>query len=243
MTSPARLAAMRLASALGLAGVLAGALAGCGSADEKPRGVETDPAVSGALSDRLMVDPGLAGDAGAALSADGGRITLPPEERSAEAVEAARTQAVALAGGALLALPQPEQDSGGIPDSVTAAQVARDSGIAPADCAAGLRYSATWAARLPAEFPVYPRGAVQEGAGADSDRCHLRVVDFVTPVAPADVIAFYYTRARKVGYGASYRIDGARHALAGARGDRSYAVLARSRDDGMTQVDLVTGAK
>ena len=56
-----------------------------------------------------------------------------------------------------------------------------------------------WAAKLPAAFPVYPRGNTQEAAGTDEGQCALRVVSFLTPVALEEVLAFYYTRARAAG--------------------------------------------
>lgn len=228
---------------LGLAGTLA--LAGCGSEPAAPVGVETDPAISGALGDRLMVDPDMAGEQGAALSADGGQVTIPPEERSPAAIEAAKAEALAMAGGALQPLPQPVQGTGAAlaQDAATAVLLAQLSRVSPEECSAKLQYSATWAARMPPELPVYPRGAVQEAAGIEGDGCDLRVVTFVTPVAPVDVIGFYHTRAGKAGYAADYRTDGGQQMLGGRKGGKAFVIHARKRDDGLTEVDLVAGGK
>ncbi|SFF75007.1 hypothetical protein SAMN05518801_101222 [Novosphingobium sp. CF614] len=227
---------------LGLAGTLL--LAGCGS-DKAPTGNETDPALSGALGDRIMVDPEMAGQDGAALAPNGGQITLPPEDRSPEAIADARAKAAQMVGGALLPAPQPGQGAAAAlaESAATAAQVAQASKAASADCSAKVQYSNTWAARLPADIPVYPRGAVQEAAGIDGDGCALRVVNFVTPVTPGDVISFYYTKASRAGYGAEYKLDGNDHVLGGRKEGKAYVVYARKLDGGITEVDLVTSGK
>lgn len=227
----------------GLAGTLM--LAGCGSNDKAPAGTETDPAMSGALGDRIMVDPEMAGQEGAAVAANSGQITLPPEDRSPEAIADAKQKAAAMAGGKLQPAPQPAQGGAAslAESAATAAQVAKASKTAHTDCAAKVQYSNTWAAKLPAEIPVYPRGAVQEAAGVDSEACVLRVVNFATPVSPDDVISFYYTKASKAGYGAEYKMDGKDHVLGGRKGGKAYAVYARKLDNGLTEVDLVTSGK
>jgi len=222
------------------AGLASLALAGCDGNDDTPKPGETDPALSGALSEPLMVDPELSGDQGAAVAVNDGSVTLPPEDRSPEARANARKGALAMAGGTLLPLPQPGKGGAGAlaGNALTAAQVAGSSAAAGRGCAAKVQYSNTWAAQLPAEFPVYPRGAVQEAAGTDSGGCALRVVNFLTPVTPADVMAFYYTRAKRAGLPADYRLEGGDHVLGGRKGSRAYVVYARDRQ-GITEVDLV----
>lgn len=236
----------RAATRLGIAG-LAGALllAGCGSGEKPPAGNETDPALSGALGDQIMVDPELAGEEGAALSAGGGQITLPPQDRSPEAIADARKQAAQLAGGKLRPAPQPARSGAAAlaESAATAAQVAQASKAASTDCSAKVQYSNTWAARLPAELPVYPRGAVQEAAGVEDEGCSLRVVNFVTPVTPDDVISFYYTTAGKAGYGAEYKLDDNDHVLGGRKQGRAYVLYVRKLDGGLTEVDLVASGK
>ena len=78
--------------------------------------------------------------------------------------------------------------------------MAQQAKAASEDCTKKAKYSATWAARLPRDLPVYPRGAVQEAAGTDDAGCHLRVVNFVSPVTPRDIMDFYYTKATAAGY-------------------------------------------
>ncbi|MBF7010168.1 hypothetical protein QUC32_10860 [Novosphingobium resinovorum] len=220
-------------------------LAGCGSGDKQPDPADTDPALNGALGDQIMVDPEMAGDQGAAVSAEGRRITVPAQDRTPEAIAAAKKQAAQLAGGALKPAPSPAQGGGAAlaAGAATAAQVAAEAKVAKADCSAKVQYSNTWAAKLPAELPVYPRGAVQEAAGIDGQGCALRVVNFATPVSVSDVVSFYYTRALGAGYGAEYKIDGGDSVLGGRKDGKAYVVYARKLDSGLTEVDLVTSGK
>lgn len=234
--------AARLA-VIGIAGTLL--LAGCNSGKKQPTAGETDPALSGALGDQLMVDPEMSGEQGAAVAPNGGQITIPPQDRTPEAIAAAKKQAAQLVGGMLK--PAPAAAQGGAnalaQSAATAAQVAAGSNAASADCSAKVQYSNTWAAKLPAEMPVYPRGAVQEAAGIDSQACALRVVNFATPVSVDDVISFYYTRAAAAGYGAEHKLDGSDHVLGGRKGGKAYVVYARKLASGLTEVDMVTSGK
>lgn len=223
------------------AAVLALPLAGCKSEKKPEQQAESDPAVTGALGEQIMVDPEMAGNQGAALAANERKIELPPQQRSPEAIQAARDEAMVLAGGNLKSAPRPQ---GGSPSSLvasaaTAAQVAEEARAASRDCTSKAQYSATWAAKLPKDLPVYPRGAVQEAAGTDADGCALRVVNFVSPVSPAEVIDFYFTKATGAGYDAQYRMDGADHVLGGRKGGQAYLIYARKLGNGLTEVDLI----
>lgn len=217
-------------------------LAGCGGANkDAPTPAESDPAVTGALGDQIMVDPNMSGNNGAAIAANGGQIELPPQQRTPEAIQAARDEAMVQAGGNLKSAPAPQTGSAAslVESAATAAQVAQETKAASADCTKKAQYSATWAGKLPKVLPVYPRGAVQEAAGTDADGCHLRVVNYISPVTPRDVIDFYYTKATSAGYGAEYRMDGADHVIGGRKGGLAYVVYARKLGNGLTEVDLV----
>lgn len=232
-----------LATRFPLAGVLSAALllAGCGSGQKEPASGESDPAVSGALGDQIMVDPNMSGANGSAVAANNGKIEIPPQQRSPEAIQAARDEAMVQAGGNLKSAPAPQTGSASslVESAATAAQVAQEAKASSADCTKKAQYSATWAAKLPKDLPVYPRGAVQEAAGTDADGCRLRVVNFVSPVTVGDVIDFYYTKATGAGYGAQYRLDGTDHVLGGRKGGQSYLVYARKLGNGLTEVDLI----
>lgn len=221
------------------------ALAGCDRKEETTAPVESDPALSRALDGEVMVDPEMAGEQGAAVAVDEGQVTLPALDRSPEAIAAAKAKAVDMFGGRLLTAPLPV--AGGAAalaeGAATAAQVAQASKLGRTDCAGKIQYSATWAARLPVDIPIYPNGAVQEAAGIDSPDCALRVVTYLTPVTTEDVVNFYYTSARRNGYGAEYRLDGEDRVLGGRKGGKAYVIYVRAQDGGVTEVNLVTSGK
>lgn len=242
---------MKISARRLLIGLAATALvSACSDADKKaPSGEEQDPAVSGALEDQIMVDPDLAGQNGAAVTANGGNAGLPPVLRTPESIAAALQDAARQAGGTVETAPQP--GTGGaaslVEGAATAAQVAEASRAASTDCASKVEYSANWATRLPAALAVYPRAAVQEAAGINSNDCALTVVNFLTPVGTSDVVSYYYTMARKAGYGAEYRLEGDDHVLGGRGGSKAYLLYARKLADGpnkgLTEVDLIVSGK
>lgn len=238
MTSSVRYALAGLAS-LAL-------LAGCGDSDKAEKDLaEGDPALSGALEDQIMVDPELSGQNGAAADAGTGAIDLPPEQRSPEAITAAKQEAATLAGGSLQSAPAPEKGSAAalVENAATAAQIAASSKAAATDCANRVGYSMSWVTKLPAPLAVYPRGAVQEAAGTDTQECSLRVVSYVTPVAADDVMDFYFTTMRKAGFSANHKLEGGDKVLGGGKGGQAYVVYARALDNGLTEVDLISSGK
>jgi hypothetical protein len=221
-------------------------LAACGKKDEaQDSSVDADAAASAALGDQIMVDPDLAAQnqANSALAASYANGELPPELKSPEAIARARAAAVNMVGGPgkLRATPKALPVSGTLPpDSpyTTAAQIAARAGNV--DCTKQVDYTAQWAAKLPANFPVYPQGSVEEAAGTDEGACSLRVVTFLTPVPLSDVIDFYYTRAANAGYTMQHLKDGDDDVLAGVKGKSSLTVYARQTATGTTEVDLAT---
>ena len=221
------------------------ALAACGSepGEDDPMAAD-DPAAEAALNDQIMVDPDLANqnEANAALTSSTGR-SLPPENATPEAIAAAREEALALVGGGskLAAPPEARAIDGEIPEGATLtaasrAAIATDGG----NCAEQVQYSTAWAAKLPDALPVYPRGSTQEAAGTDKGGCALRVVNFLTPVPLADVLAFYNTRATTAGYSAEHLMKDGDNILSGTKGRASYVIYARRLKSGATEVDLVT---
>ncbi|MEZ5742929.1 MAG: hypothetical protein R3D89_04165 [Sphingomonadaceae bacterium] len=239
MTSTVRLAATASLAAIAL-------LAGCDSGKQEDASLaDGDPAMTGALGDQIMVDPELTGQEGGAVTAGGAGANLPPEQRGPEAIAAAKQDAEKKAGGALQSAPEPGTGNPAslIEDASTAAQVAEASKAAATDCAGKVEYSMNWTTKLPAALGVYPRGAVQEAAGTDKDGCALRVVNFVSPVDPGDIIDYYYTQARKAGYNADYRMDGGDHVLGGKNGGQAYLIYARKLDNGLSEVDLIASGK
>src|SRR5688572_20863066 len=161
--------ALRIRSGI-LAAIAALLLAGCGwfgdDAEETVR--EDDPATTAALRDQITVDPDLAGQnrADSAAFVPSGDGSVPTVDRGAGAISGARAEALELVGGPgkMEKAPDPRAVEGEQPAGATLTAAAR-AAAAPGDqgdCAARAQYTMDWAARLPAAFPVYPRGAVQE---------------------------------------------------------------------------------
>lgn len=220
-------------------------LAACGeSKEEAAPSAESDPALTGALGDQIMVDPDLAAqNRGNAVISGGGPASaeIPPEKATPEVAAAARAEAAAISGGKLAAAPAAVSGAEAVQAAATAEKVAAGAMPGgPGNCAAKVEYTMTWATRTPAPFPVYPRAHVTEAAGTDKDGCKLRVVNFVTPVAIDDVMSFYATRARMAGFAAGHAKAGSDNVLSGTKANSAYVVYARRRDNGMTEVDLVT---
>ena len=223
-------------------------LAGCGSNDQRENEPDEDPALSEALNEPIMTDVDLnsqnrANSAVAMPSMDG---SIPSIDSGPEAVAAARTEALRLVGGPGRMRPAPEATAvsmnGPNDAALTAAARAAASPDVNAGCIEQVRYTMHWAAKLPAEFPVYPRGAVQEAAGTDQGECSLRVINFITPVPLDDVMDFYFTRASNAGFSARRTLQDGDDVLAGAKRGRSYSIYARRLRSGNTEVDLITNA-
>lgn len=221
-------------------------LAACGDKDQPAAPAADDPAMAGALGGQVLTDPDLAGENGANRaaslpSADG---AVPAADMSPEALAAARGAALKLVGGpgAMKKAPEARASKGALPADaqLTAAARAATGPNGNDGCAEKVSYTARWAAKLPAAFPVYPKGAVQEAAGTDDGGCRLRVVNFISPVPVAEMIDFYYTRASAAGFSARHLRDGADDVLSGTKGAATYVVMARDLPNGGSSVDLVT---
>lgn len=220
-------------------------LASCGDkAENETAGDAMDPASEQALNDGLMTDPDLAGsnEANAALSGTG-NAAVPNIDKSPRAIEAARRRAAELVGGRskLVAAPAAKALAKDATPSKAMVAAAR-AAVAPggANCGDKVEYTSAWAAKLPAAFPVYPRGNTQEAAGTDEGDCALRVVSFVTPVALDEVLAFYNTRATGAGYSVEHVTSAGDNILSGTKGKSAYVVYGRRLAQGVTAIDLVT---
>ena len=225
-------------------------LAACGGDDAAKKADGTaDDAAAGALGDEIMVDPDLAGQnqANSAAGAGQGSASLPPELLSPEAVGRARTEALKLVGGPgkLKKAPAATAVSGELPPEA-ALSVASRAAAAPGggvNCADKAEYTMGWAAKLPATFPVYPQGSVQEAAGTDEAPCALRVVNYLTGVPLAEIVDFYYTRAAAAGFTTQRIKEDGDDVLGGTKGKASFVIYARPLASGGTEVDLITNGR
>jgi hypothetical protein len=208
----------------------------------------SDPAMTSALHDQIMVDPALAQQS----NADSVRPPAQPYSGGVPPVGIAQPPGggVASAGAATSETikPAPAPASKDCPgcqaarDSLTLGALAsRQQDKRTSGCAGAMRYSARWAERLPADVPLYPSARVSEAAGADTDACHLRAVSFSTSAKLQTVLDWYYTRVTNSGFSAEHQSDGTEHTLGGTRerDGGAYVLFLTGRRDGGTDVDLV----
>src|SRR3546814_8334460 len=97
-------------------------------------------------------------------------------------------------------------------------------------CATTLRYSARWAARMPAALPLPRDARVLVAAGTDEGQCALRTARFVTAMPTRGVIDFYYAHAGASGFSAEHRADDDMNTLHGTRGRAAAAYAVRSEE-------------
>lgn len=220
-------------------------LASCGDKSEKEAaGDGMDPAGKQALNDDMMSDPDLANrnEGNAALTGTGNGA-IPEIDKSPRAVEAARSRAAELVGGRDQLVAAPAAKPLGKDATPSKAMIAAaKAAVAPGgqNCGDKVEYTTAWAAKLPAAFPVYPRGNTQEAAGTDEGQCALRVVSFFTPVPLDEVLAFYHTRAKGAGYSVEHTTGAGDNILSGTKGKAAYVVYGRRLPQGVTSIDLVT---
>jgi hypothetical protein len=216
--------------------------------DEKLSGKGSDPAMNAALEDRILVDPALADSSNSNMvkapdqALDG---SVPPDT----GYEGSTASAEELNSGKLMRAPKPKivdakdcRDCGST-QGQTLESMAAEQGVkrGKGTCAAKLQYGAGWAARMPTEFPVYPKGRVDEAAGVEGGICDIRVVSFSTSAAMQSVADYYYTRARRSGFTADYEVRNGDHVLGGTRDNDggAYVITLNPISGGGTAVDIV----
>lgn len=216
--------------------------------DEKLVGKGSDPAMIGAVQDKILVDPDLAGKSNGNMVRAGDR-PLDGKSPADSGYEGSTASAEELNGAKLMRAPKPKvvgtedcndcaANRGETLEARAAAQgVKRGKGT----CEAKLQYGAAWANRMPTEFPVYPKGRVKEAAGVEGGICDIRVVSFTTTAARQSVVDYYYTRAKRSGFSADYEIRDGEHMLGGVRDNDggAYVITLTALKSGGTAVDIV----
>ncbi len=206
----------------------------------------TDPLLSRALSDPLMVDPDLAyrNEANAAVTIRHDHA-LPPfvatDELAGLAREAARVEL--LQDGRIPDLPFPvvEDAPANLSDLSLASEMVEAVG-GPSRCIAGLREGMEWAADMPAPARIMPHGLVQQAAANPADGCSLRVVRYLTPVGQEDALQYHFALADRARLYTTY-FDKPERALVGDGRTQQLVVHARSGPGGMSAVDVIYWAK
>lgn len=180
----------------------------------------TDPALTSALEDQIMVDPNL-------VQQSNPNTVRPPEapvQAQYPAEPAAHGQQTAAAGNA---------------------QTGSSAAPAPsiASCGAPFDYGNQWASRLPSEFPAYPGGRISEAAGNDHGGCRMRVVSFTTSDGYARVIDFYRGLATRAGFSAEQQERGGDRVLGGVNGERAYYLIVTPTQGGSDVALIVNNGR
>lgn len=208
-----RKAAFAAASLLALATCGLGADNDLSVIDNQIAGNESDPALTTALEDQIMVDPTLAQQAN-------GQSVRPPETpvQAQYPVESRAAHAAPESAGP--GRPVQVRRAGAPAQTAstgyTGAGNARSTvGQIGAACGAAFQYGFEWANRLPAAFPAYPHGRVVEAAGNNEGDCRIRVVTFTTRDAPERVLDWYSGKASGAGYSAERQRRDGDHVIGG----------------------------
>lgn len=227
--------------------VLCVLLAAC-SVDTEPGGTPADsptrdPLVARALHDPLMSDPDLSARNGAnALVGAASGTALPLLPATPEAAQAAREagRLELREGGEIAPLPVPVAPDGAIPAAGAGAADLLAALAAPESCTAALGEGFGWAADLPQTAAIMPQGMVVQAGGADAAPCKLRIIRYLTPAAPEDVLQYHFTRAARAGLSPSHHAEDGRSGIAGRGKDGAALVVAVSTiATGHTAVDLL----
>jgi hypothetical protein len=184
--------------------------------------VAPDPALTAALEDQIMVDPTLS-------SQSNDHAIKPP---AAPMQTPILPQAVAKPA---IKPTAPIQTLGSLASAQ--AEIAKDSFNG---CGLNVQYSMSFAARLPADFPLYPKSQVAEAAGSDDNGCRLRAITVNTAAPVKDVADHYASIGSSAGYSVGTKQGNEGTLITGKRaadGGAFYVIL--SSVAGGTSADLV----
>lgn len=232
-TNPSRRALPALAAAV--AALLA--LAGCGRGDESELaeidnqliGNDTDPALTSALEDQILVDPAL-------VQQSNPNSVRPPETpvQAQYPLGAAPDEQRRAAAGREPPRRPPTERRTEAARSGEAGEPRAAVGASAAACGANFQYGPEWAQRLPAAFSLYPGARLDEAAGVDRGDCHMRVVTFTTADRPRQVLDWYRRIAERGGYSAEHQTRGGDQVLGGVNqgADGAFYLIVTPRRSG-----------
>jgi hypothetical protein len=183
--------------------ILALALSACNRSEpaaapgSQANGNETDPALTSALEDQILVDP--------ALTQQNNRNAVRPPETPTQAQYPA----------------DPPREGA----AEQARKRLWDGGARCGD--GPFNYDPAWAKRLPPEFALPNGARVTEAAGNEERGCSMRVVTFAIAQPAERVLDFYRGRALDAGYSAEQQKREGDHVLAGsnARNGHYYLIV------------------
>ena len=193
---------------------------------------DSDPALTSALEDQILVDP--------ALTQQSNNNSVRPAESPTQAEYPLPSSAIRAGGGAAAgSRPGSSRPAAGRVQTAGSSDMSSAGG---ADCGPGLDYGPVWASRLPAAFTLYPGARLTEAAGSDRGDCRSRIVTFTTNAAPQRVLDFYRSRAAGAGYSAEHQMRQGDHILAGTAGrsDKAFYLILTPLRGGGSDVALIT---
>lgn len=174
---------------------------------------DTDPALTSALEDQILVDP--------SLQQQANRNVVRPPETPAQAQYPLPQPAGVGDDGPGEGVGETEESAARPRIQPAAAgqgafagarsTLGADSGT---PCGGDFNHDASWAKRLPAAFPLFPGARITEAAGNRD----CRVVTFATKSDWQRVLDWYHTRAVRSGYSSEHQIREGDHVLAGVHG-------------------------
>ncbi len=184
---------------------------------------DADPALTAALEDQIMVDP--------SLSAQSNDHSIKP------AAEPLQTPIPQSQG------PAPKQPKPSAPVQTLGGLAAQQAGISRDSfngCGLNVQYSMDYAAKLPADMPLFPQAQVVEAAGSDDNGCRLRALTMNATGSVKAVAQYYAGAATKAGYRVSAKAEPDGTVISGKRAadGGAFYVIVNAIDGGST-ADLV----
>ncbi|MFN3945720.1 MAG: hypothetical protein ACK4K7_12410 [Allosphingosinicella sp.] len=221
-----------LAAALALSACGQGAGNDIAALDNELTANDTDPALTSALEDQILVDP--------ALAQQSNRNAVRPPETPVQAQYpvdqrgSAQPRPASAAAGQVQAAHRPVAGGEGQCTGCGGNPAARGEA-----CGGEFQYGLEWAGRLPAAFPPYPGGRLTDAAGNDRGDCRVRVVTFETRDAPQQVLGWYRQRAEAAGFSAEQQSRGGDIVLGGVDSAEGAFYLIVTPKEGGADVALI----
>jgi hypothetical protein len=197
-----------------LATMLTAALTGCERSDDPAASKnkaanDTDPALTSAIEDQILVDP--------ALTQQSNKNAVQPPETPPQA--------------------QYPADAPRTGPAERARQSLWDGGARCGD--GPFNYHADWARRLPPEFALPPGAKLTEAAGNNERGCSMRVVTFTLAQPAERVLDFYRARALNAGYSAEQQRRDGDQVLAGSNASNGHYYLIVTPKPNGSEVALI----
>ena len=205
----------------------------------------SDPALTVALEDQIMVDQDLSNQSNQNAALPGNVVSSAPIPDTLDTMQDAQD---AISGGRLLTAPLPiaVEDGNGrsaAQGQTTQGAMAQRQAGDPAvnSCSGTMQYGIEWAATLPRAFTIYSGAEVIEASGYNQDHCRMRVVSFRTRVPMDHLINWYYTRAIRSGFSAEHQLRHGNNVLGGfrERDEAAFYLVFAPLSGGGTTVDVV----